>query len=440
LVHIFGALGRSFALDVESGNLFELDAEAAKVLSGLTANGWNTEAVADSDIVREFVALRCDGQLDSAEADVAPPSDPGVIKAMCLNVAHDCNLRCRYCFAGQGEYNNSSCNTRMPLDVGIAALEFLMKRSGNRRNLEVDFFGGEPLLNFDNVRRMVEAGRELERKYNKKISFTMTTNAAGVTDEIADWINAEMDNCVLSIDGRREVHDRMRPDAGGHGSYDKCAAGALRVVSGRGGKAYYARGTYTAHNLDFHLDALALADAGFANVSVEPVVAQSDKPYALNEAMLPEIFASYDKLAEEIVKRSKGASTGKPFTFFHFITSGEHEPCLRKRLMGCGAGNEYAAVTPDGDIYPCHQFVGRESFRMGNVIADELDSATQKEFASVNILTKSECRKCWAKYHCGGGCAANAHSANGDIRLPDKLSCAFMKKRLELALAMSADE
>jgi uncharacterized protein len=439
VVHTFEALGLKLALDVGSGALHQLDgiaydalnpdpAERARLLSR-----YPTEEGAA--IAAELDELRKSGALDAPDDyDASLLSEPGVVKAMCLHAAHDCNLSCRYCFAREGTYSDPS-RSRMPVEVGKAALDWLIAKSGSRRALEADFFGGEPLLNLPAVMEIVAYGRKRERETGKRFSFTITTNALGLTDSAIRFINDEMDNCVLSLDGRREVHDRMRPDAGGRGSYDRALDGALRLVGGRGDKSYYARGTFTAFNLDFTNDALALADAGFAHVSVEPVVAFGDEPYALRPEHLPRILEEYDTLAAAYVQRRR---EGRPFSFFHFNVDLENGPCLRKRLTGCGAGNEYVAVTPEGKLYPCHQFVGREGWEIGDATTGAFDADAQRLFANNHVLNKPDCRACWAKYFCSGGCCANALAMNGRLDKPYELGCATQRKRLELALAIAA--
>ncbi|MDR1263227.1 MAG: thioether cross-link-forming SCIFF peptide maturase [Oscillospiraceae bacterium] len=439
MIHTFEALGQKLALDVGSGALHQLDdiafdalnpdpAERARLLSRYPAD----EA---SAIIVELDELRREGVIDVPDDyDASLLHEPGVVKAMCLHAAHDCNLRCRYCFAHDGTYSDPT-RARMSVSVGKAALDWLIGKSGSRRALEADFFGGEPLLNLRAVKEIVAYGRQRERETGKRFSFTITTNAVGLTDDAIHFINAEMDNCVLSLDGRREVHDRMRPDAGGHGSYDRALESALKLVAARGEKSYYVRGTFTAYNLDFTNDALALADAGFEHISVEPVVASEDEPYALKQEHLPRILAEYDALAAAYIERRR---QGRPFSFFHFNVDLENGPCLRKRLTGCGAGNEYVAVTPEGKLYPCHQFVGREGWEIGDATTGAFNSAMQRVFADNHVLSKPDCRACWAKYFCSGGCCANALSMNGRLDKPYELACAMQRKRLELALAIEA--
>ncbi len=361
---------------------------------------------------------------------------PTVIKAMCLHVAHDCNLACKYCFAEEGEYKGR--RAIMSYEVGKAAFDFLVAHSGNRRNLEVDFFGGEPLMNWDVVKKLVAYGRELEKTHDKKFRFTVTTNGVLLDQEKMDFINAEMHNVVLSLDGRREVNDRMRPFRGGQGSYDFITPKHLAMAKSRGGKSYYVRGTFTRYNLDFCEDILHFADLGFDEISIEPVVAPETEDYALRPEDLPKIFEQYDKLAAEMVRRKK--EEGKCFTFFHFMIDLSGGPCVYKRAAGCGSGTEYVAVTPWGDIYPCHQFVGEEEWLLGNVFDGiKRDDIVQK-FKSINVYTKEECQDCFAKFFCSGGCAANAYHFTGDIGGVYGLGCEMQRKRVECALMIKAAE
>ena len=361
---------------------------------------------------------------------------PTVIKAMCLHVAHDCNLACKYCFAEEGEYKGR--RAIMSYEVGKAAFDFLVAHSGNRRNLEVDFFGGEPLMNWEVVKKLVAYGRELEKTHDKKFRFTVTTNGVLLDQEKMDFINAEMHNVVLSLDGRREVNNRMRPFRGGQGSYDFITPKHLAMAKSRGGKSYYVRGTFTRYNLDFCEDILHFADLGFDEISIEPVVAPETEDYALRPEDLPKIFEQYDKLAAEMVRRKK--EEGKCFTFFHFMIDLSGGPCVYKRAAGCGSGTEYVAVTPWGDIYPCHQFVGEEEWLLGNVFDGiKRDDIVQK-FKSINVYTKEECQDCFAKFFCSGGCAANAYHFTGDIGGVYGLGCEMQRKRVECALMIKAAE
>ena len=356
-----------------------------------------------------------------------------VVKALCLHIAHDCNLACRYCFAGEGEYQGE--RSLMSLEVGKKALDFLVENSGNRRNLEVDFCGGEPLMNFDVVKELVAYGRGLEEKKEKHFRFTLTTNGVLLTDDVMEFVNREMDNIVLSIDGRKQVHDHMRPFKNGSGSYDLILDKFKKAAESRKQKKYYVRGTFTHYNLDFVKDVLHLADEGFQQISVEPVVAGPEEPYAIREEDIPEICRGYDELAEEMLKRNR---EGRGFQFFHYMIDLSGGPCVYKRLSGCGSGTEYLAVTPWGDLYPCHQFVGEENFLLGNVYEGIKNTDIRDAFKLCNVYAKKECRNCFAKFYCSGGCAANAYHSHGDINKPYEIGCELQKKRVECAIMLQA--
>jgi uncharacterized protein len=358
---------------------------------------------------------------------------PTVVKALCLHIAHDCNLTCKYCFAEEGEYHGK--RELMSYEVGKQALDFLVANSGHRRNLEVDFFGGEPLLNFQVVKDLVAYGRSLERTNGKKFRFTLTTNGVLLNDDIMAFANEEMDNVVLSIDGRKSVHDAMRPFASGAGSYDVILPKFQQFARSRGQKKYYVRGTFTRNNLDFSRDVLHLADLGFKQISVEPVVAKETDDYALREEDLPVLFEEYEKLAKEMVRR---AGTEEEFNFFHFMIDLEGGPCVAKRLSGCGSGTEYLAVTPTGDLYPCHQFVGNPDFLMGNVKDGVKNTEICDRFKSCNVYAKDKCRQCFARFYCSGGCAANAYNFHGDICKTYDVGCALEQKRVECAIMIKA--
>ena len=358
---------------------------------------------------------------------------PTVVKALCLHIAHDCNLACRYCFAEEGEYHGR--RALMSYEVGKQALDFLIANSGNRRNLEVDFFGGEPTLNFQVVKDLVKYGREQEKLHDKNFRFTLTTNGVLLNDEIMEFANKEMANVVLSIDGRKEVHDFMRPFRGGTGSYDRIVPKFQKFADSRKQERYYVRGTFTHHNLDFSKDVLHLADLGFKQISVEPVVAKETDEYALREEDLPTLFAEYDNLAAEMVKRQ---GTEKEFHFFHFMIDLEGGPCVAKRLSGCGSGTEYLAVTPWGDLYPCHQFVGNEEFLLGNVFDGVKRTDIVDEFKCCNVYAKEKCRNCFAKFYCSGGCAANSYNFHGSILDAYDLGCELQRKRVECAIMIKA--
>ena len=355
------------------------------------------------------------------------------VKAMCLNVAHDCNLRCEYCFAAKGDFG---CGRKlMPLEVGKKAIDFLITHSAGRHNLEMDFFGGEPLMNWDVVKELVLYAREQEKLYNKNFRFTITTNGLLLTDDKIDFINREMSNCVLSLDGRKEVNDRLRVRVDGTGCYDQIVPKYQKLVAQRGDKDYYARGTFTKYNLDFTEDVLHMADLGFDQVSVEPVVSDEKLDYSIKTEDLPRVFEEYERLANALIRRRK---EGRGFNFFHFMIDLNQGPCAIKRLRGCGCGNEYVAVTPEGDIYPCHQFVGDEQWKMGNVLEDSFDLSMKERFAKANVYSKPECKNCWAKFYCSGGCNANNWQYEGDILHSHPISCELEKKRIECDIMIQA--
>lgn len=356
-----------------------------------------------------------------------------VVKALCLHIAHDCNLGCRYCFAEEGEYHGR--RALMSLEVGKQALDFLVANSGNRRNLEVDFFGGEPTMNFDVVKELVRYGRSLEGPHNKNFRFTLTTNGVLLDDDIMEFANREMANVVLSIDGRKEVNDYMRPTRNGKGSYDLIVPKFRKFAELRNQTNYYVRGTFTHHNLDFSEDVLHLADLGFKQISVEPVVAPPEEPYAIREEDLPKLLEEYDKLAKEMIKREK---EGRGFNFFHFMIDLTQGPCVAKRLSGCGSGTEYLAVTPWGDLYPCHQFVGMDEFKLGDVWHGVQAEEIRDEFKLCNVYAKEKCRNCFARFYCSGGCAANSYNFHGSILDAYDIGCELQKKRIECAIMIKA--
>ena len=356
-----------------------------------------------------------------------------VVKALCLHIAHDCNLACRYCFAEEGEYHGR--RALMSFEVGKKALDFLVANSGNRVNLEVDFFGGEPLLNWKVVKQLVEYGRSLEEANHKKFRFTLTTNGVLLNDEIMEFCNREMSNVVLSLDGRREINDKMRPFRNGSGSYDMIVPKFQKFAESRGQKNYYVRGTFTRNNLDFADDVIHYADLGFQQMSMEPVVADPAEDYAIREEDIPQILKEYDKLALEYIKRKK---EGRGFNFFHFMLDLTAGPCVAKRLAGCGSGTEYLAVTPWGDLYPCHQFVGNEKFLLGNVDTGIVNTETRDEFKLCNVYAKETCKDCFARFYCSGGCSANAYNFSGSINGAYEIGCEMQKKRIECAIMIKA--
>lgn len=356
-----------------------------------------------------------------------------VVKALCLHIAHDCNLACKYCFAEEGEYHGR--RALMSYEVGRKALDFLVANSGNRHNLEVDFFGGEPLMNWQVVKELVAYGRSLEKTHNKRFRFTITTNGVLLNDEIQEFVNKEMDNVVLSLDGRKEVNDQMRPFRSGQGSYDLIVPKFQKLADSRNQEKYYIRGTFTRNNLDFADDILHFAELGFKQMSIEPVVGEETDPYAIREEDLTQINAEYDRLAKVMIEREK---EGKGFNFFHFMIDLDGGPCVAKRLSGCGSGTEYLAVTPWGDLYPCHQFVGREEFLMGNVDEGIKKPETADDFRSCSVYSKEKCKNCFAKFYCSGGCMANAYNFHGTIHDTYEIGCKMQRKRVECAIMMKA--
>ena len=441
MVHTFHCLGKVFLVDVESGSIYEIDELTEKLINRKISPDsypegeflcYSEQDIADAQ--REIDELTRQGLLFSPEGEHKPAVYSGIIKSMCLNVSHLCNLRCEYCFADGGTYNGAAEN--MSLDVALKAIDMIVSKSANRHNLEVDFFGGEPLLNFDVVKKTVEYARSIEKAHNKNFRFTITTNAMLLNDEIIDFFNKEMYNVVVSIDGRRSVHDCVRKTASGKGSFDTAIKNALRFKQLRKGQ-YYIRGTYTALNKDFSKDVLFLNDLGFDQLSIEPVVLPENHRLAIKKEDIEQLKAEYDKLAEAYVERRKGE---KWFNFFHFMLDIYNGPCESKRLVGCGAGNDYVAVAPNGNIYSCHQFDGEKDYVIGNVLDGSFNTEIPKFFAENNLLKKDKCRNCWAKYYCSGGCAANAIKYGGGINKPYELSCELMRKRIECAIAVNCVE
>ncbi len=446
MVHQYKNNGYNLVLDVNSGAVHVVDDVTYDVISLFESN--TKEGIISSlkgtypeaeiiESYEEVCGLAARNELfsvDEYENYMEQFKDRStVVKALCLHIAHDCNLACRYCFAEEGEYHGR--RALMSFEVGKAALDFLIANSGKRRNLEVDFFGGEPLMNFDVVKQLVSYGREQEKLHDKKFRFTLTTNGVLLNDEVMEFANREMANVVLSIDGRKEVNDRMRPFRKGAGSYELIVPKFQKLAKSRNQDRYYVRGTFTHNNLDFSEDVLHLADLGFQQISVEPVVAQPEEEYALREEDLPQLFDEYDKLAVEMIKRNR---EGKAFNFFHFMIDLEGGPCVAKRLSGCGSGTEYLAVTPWGDFYPCHQFVGNEEFLMGNVTEGIKNTQIRDEFKSCNVYAKEKCRNCFAKFYCSGGCAANSYNFHGSITDAYDIGCELQKKRIECAIMMKA--
>lgn len=449
MIHRYTLLGRRIVLDVCSGSIHAVDALAYDMI-GLYESRTREELTAamrdahpDAPAAEidacydQITALKGAGRLfapDTFEpmASALKAKSAGVVKALCLHVAHTCNLNCAYCFASQGKYRGD--RAVMPFDVGRQALDFLIERSGARRNLEVDFFGGEPLMNWDVVKRLVAYARGREAETGKRFRFTLTTNGLLIDDDVIDFANREMHNVVLSLDGRREVHDRCRVDYAGNGSWDRVVPKFQRLVEARGGRGYYMRGTFTHANPDFLRDVQAMLDLGFTELSMEPVVAAPGTPDALTEGDLPVVLGQYERLAALMLERER---EGRPFTFYHYMLDLTGGPCVYKRVSGCGSGTEYMAVTPWGDLYPCHQFVGEEAFRLGDVWHGVTNPDAQNEFASCNVYAKPECRDCWARLWCSGGCAANAYHAAGSVTGVYETGCALFKKRMECAIALA---
>ena len=358
-----------------------------------------------------------------------------VVKALCLHIAHSCNLNCEYCFASQGKYHGK--RALMSFEVGKRAIDFLIENSGTRHNLEVDFFGGEPLINFEVVKQIVAYAREQEKKYNKNFRFTLTTNGMLLDDDVIDFANKEMNNVVLSLDGRKEIHDRLRKTIDGRGSYDIIVPKFQKFVKARGDKSYYVRGTFTHDNVEFTKDIFHMADLGFKELSMEPVVCSPDEPYALTEEDLPVLFEQYEILAKEMLKRKK---EGRPFTFYHYMIDLTKGPCIYKRISGCGSGTEYMAVTPWGELFPCHQFVGDPKYSMGDIFKGVTNTELRDEFKCCNAYAREDCKDCWAKLYCSGGCAANAYHATGSIKGTYRYGCELFKKRIECAIMMKVAE
>lgn len=460
MIHQYVSNGYNIVLDVNSGCVHVVDemtyravpfveealAQNAQGIEELTAYvterldicaGETAEASTLREVIEEILELKEAGMLyteDIYERYIGEfKNRETVVKALCLHIAHDCNLACKYCFAEEGEYHGRKA--LMSFEVGKKALDFLVASSGNRVNLEVDFFGGEPLLNWQVVKDLVAYGRSLEEPHHKKFRFTLTTNGVLLNDEILEFANKEMANIVLSIDGRQKIHDLMRPHRGGQGSYDEVVPKYKKVAESRKQMNYYVRGTFTRNNLDFAEDVKHLADEGFEQISVEPVVAADTEEYALREEDLPVILSEYDKLALEYIRRKK---EGKGFNFFHFMIDLDGGPCVAKRLSGCGSGTEYLAVTPWGDLYPCHQFVGQEEFLMGNVEDGIIKPEIADDFRSCNVYSKEKCRDCFAKFYCSGGCMANAYHFHGTIHDTYDIGCKMQRKRVECAIMIKA--
>ena len=454
MVHQYKLNGYNIVLDTASGSVHAVDEVAYdiiemykdktedEIVSAILEKYPDTEDVTREDIldcISDVKSLVEAGKLYS-EDKYEPlakvyKNNSKVVKALCLHVAHTCNLNCSYCFASQGKYHGD--RALMSFEVGKAAFDFLIKNSGERRNLEVDFFGGEPMMNFEVVKQLVAYAREVEGQYNKNFRFTFTTNGVLLSEDVMDFLNKEMSNVVLSLDGRREVNDHFRRDYAGRGSYDTIVPKFQRLVEKRGGKGYYVRGTFTHNNTDFTNDIFHMADLGFTELSMEPVVCPPGDPYALTDEDLPILFEQYEILAKEMIKRKR---EGRPFTFYHYMLDLKNGPCIYKRITGCGSGTEYMAVTPWGELYPCHQFVGDEKYSLGNVFDGIKNTEVQDEFRSCNAYAREECNDCWARLYCSGGCAANSYHSTGSIAGVYKYGCELFKKRIECAVMMQVAE
>ncbi|MGM9607866.1 MAG: thioether cross-link-forming SCIFF peptide maturase [Oscillospiraceae bacterium] len=447
MVHTFTSLGVRVAVDVNSGAVHVLDKPAYDLLSlleGPLGASCPDDVAAklpyDRAVVEEawaeLLELQQEGLLFTEDDYIDPEAAAAMqkdapVKALCLHVSHDCNLRCKYCFASTGDFGTGRRMT-MDVETAKAAIDFVIARSGTRRNIEVDFFGGEPLMAMDTVKATVEYARSIEKEAGKCFRFTITTNGMLLNEENIEYINREMSNAVLSLDGRRSVNDNMRVTVNGKGSYDIIMPKFKKLVEGRGDKDFYLRGTFTRKNLDFASDVLHIADQGFRNVSVEPAVGEPGCEWAISEEDLPVVLEEYEKLAEALKDRRGEVN------FFHFNVDLAQGPCVIKRLRGCGAGCEYVAVTPEGDIYPCHQFVGNPDYKMGSVHDRSFDMTLARRFAGLNVYTREECRECWARFYCSGGCSASNLLVNGDIKKPNEVGCAMQRKRLECAIALKA--
>lgn len=453
MVHLYKLNGYNIVLDVFSGSVHAVDDVAFDAISmyethtpeeikKALAEKYKNEGVTLQDldeVLSDISELKTDGKLFTEDQYADKAFDfknrHTEIKALCLHVAHTCNLNCTYCFAAQGKYHGE--RALMSFETGKRALDFLVENSGKRRNLEVDFFGGEPLMNFEVVKQLVAYARSIEDKCGKHFRFTLTTNGVLLDDEVTEFANRECHNVVLSLDGRKEVHDRLRKTINGKGSYDTIVPKFQKFVKARGDKGYYVRGTFTHNNTDFTNDIFHMADLGFTELSMEPVVCAPGEEYALTEEDLPVLFEQYEILAKEMLRRER---EGRPFTFYHYMLDLTGGPCIYKRISGCGSGTEYLAVTPWGELYPCHQFVGDPKYSMGNIWDGVTNKALQDEFKLCNAYARPDCKDCWAKLYCSGGCAANAYHATGSITGTYHYGCELFKKRIECAIMLKVAE
>ena len=449
MIHQYKLGGYNIVLDVCSGGVHVVDEVAYDIIAMfethsreevLRAMGSKYPSLTEAELEECYAqveSLKDAGKLFAPDtfapmAGQLKQKTAGVVKALCLHVAHTCNLNCSYCFASQGKYHGE--RAMMSFEVGKRALDFLIENSGTRKNLEVDFFGGEPLMNFQVVKDLVAYARSIEQEKGKRFRFTLTTNGVLVDDDVIEWANQECSNVVLSLDGRKEVHDRFRVDYAGNGSWEKIVPKFQKFVQARGGKDYYMRGTFTHNNPDFLKDIQKMLDLGFTELSMEPVVCAAGDPSALTEEDLPIVMEQYEKLAELMLERDR---EGRPFTFYHYMIDLTGGPCIYKRISGCGSGTEYMAVTPWGDLYPCHQFVGEERFKLGNIWDGVTNTEVQGEFAACNVYAHPECRDCWARLYCSGGCAANAYHATGSVTGVYEYGCKLFRKRMECAIMVA---
>ncbi|MBR4880864.1 MAG: thioether cross-link-forming SCIFF peptide maturase [Clostridia bacterium] len=452
MIHQYKLGGYNIVLDVCSGAVHAVDDVAFDiigmfenctrdaVISAMQEKYLGHDGITEADIdecYEQVVSLKESGELfapDTFEpmAGELKAKTAGVVKALCIHIAHTCNLNCEYCFASQGKYHGE--RAVMSFEVGRRALDFLVENSGTRRNLEVDFFGGEPLMNFDVVKQMVEYARSIEKEHGKNFRFTLTTNGLLIDDDVIEFANKECSNVVLSLDGRREIHDRYRVDYAGNGSWDRIVPKFQKLVEARGGKDYYMRGTFTHANPDFLRDIETMLDLGFNELSMEPVVCAPGDPAALTDEDIALVMDQYEELATLMLKRER---EGRPFTFYHYMIDLEGGPCIYKRISGCGSGTEYMAVTPWGDLYPCHQFVGDESFKLGDIYNGVTNTEVQQCFADCNVYARPECRDCWARLYCSGGCAANAYHSTGSVKGIYKQGCDLFRKRMECAIMLA---
>ena len=449
MVHQYQLGGYNIVLDICSGGVHVVDniaydiiamyenSDRDGIIKALCEKYPNTSEAEINHCYDQVTALKDSGKLFvpdtfEPEAGTLKAKTSGVVKALCLHIAHTCNLNCAYCFASQGKYNGD--RAVMSFEVGKQALDFLIANSGKRRNLEVDFFGGEPLMNFDVVKQLVAYARSIEKEHNKNFRFTLTTNGMLINDDVIEFANKEMSNVVLSLDGRKEVHDRYRVDYAGKGSWDRIVPKFQKLVEAREGKNYYMRGTFTHENPDFLEDIKTMLDLGFTELSMEPVVCAPGDPSELTPEDMEIVKDQYEKLAELMLQRD---DEGKPFTFYHYMIDLKGGPCIYKRISGCGSGTEYMAVTPWGDLYPCHQFVGDDKYLLGNVWDGVSNTTIQEEFASCNVYARPDCKDCWAKLYCSGGCAANAYHATGSVRGVYKSGCELFRKRMECAIMVA---